>query len=145
MHRLCAVSAPSTPDSTAAMQADCRSQGNRRWMGPGSLGSASLGGGHQLALHDSLWSPASAPVTLPRHLHQHSAADPLLEICECTDYGRPSWSLPAHMLDAIQAHLSNPFLRPITVRCAAVTLHATQLSTASGHCTALRSTAPGQC
>lgn len=66
---------------------------------------------------NTLWVSTSAPITSSMCLHPQDEEKSLHWGIERTDIGKMSWHFTAQMLDAIHAHLANPLLRPITLRC----------------------------
>ncbi|KAL8270430.1 hypothetical protein Esti_005659 [Eimeria stiedai] len=117
--RTCVEPARSALDPTATQQRksqDCDST----WEAADTLGSGgTIVSNHGLVL-------VGAPITLGDSA-LHSKAAPPSGVCSFIGSGNLSWSFTAQVLAAIQTHLVNPFLRPITVRVA-ISLIATLLA-----------------
>ncbi|CDI74182.1 hypothetical protein, conserved [Eimeria praecox] len=71
-----------------------------------------------LTTGDAIRLSISAPATPPLRLYGQSELRCPENVLEYTHYDKMSWCFTAKMLDAIKAHLANPFLRPITLRMA---------------------------
>lgn len=101
---------PSTPD--LLLKENDNNHQNQPLTSPTSLDNSNL------QSKDALRVSTSAPVTSSMCLHPKDEETGSHGESERIDIGKMSWHFTAQMLDAIHAHLANPLLRPITLRCA---------------------------